>query len=29
MAAEFEEVSCHFPRYELGERCPILAFGPR
>jgi len=29
MAAGFEEVSCHFPTYELGERCPILAFRPR
>lgn len=29
MAAGFEEVSCHFPTYELGERCPILVFRPR
>jgi SAM-dependent methyltransferase len=29
MAAGFEEVACHFPAYELGERCPILAFRPR
>jgi hypothetical protein len=29
MAGGFEEVSCHFPTYELGERCPILAFRPR
>lgn len=29
MAAQFEEVACHFPAYELGERCPILAFRPR
>ena len=29
MAAGFEEASCHFPTYELGERCPILVFRPR
>ena len=29
MADGFEEVSCRFPTYELGERCPILAFRPR
>jgi SAM-dependent methyltransferase len=29
MAAGFREVACHFPAYELGERCPILAFHPR
>jgi hypothetical protein len=29
MAAGFEEMSCHFPQYELGERCPILTFRPR
>lgn len=28
MAADFEEVSCSYPAYELGERCPILAFRP-
>ena len=29
LANEFEEIACHFPRYELGERCPTLAFRPR
>ena len=29
MSAGFIEVSCEFPGYELGERCPILAFRPR
>ena len=29
MATGFEEVACHFPDYELGERCPTLAFRPR
>ena len=29
MAGGFEEVSCDFPGYELGERCPIMAFRPR
>jgi len=29
MAEGFEEIACHFPSYELGERCPILAFRPR
>ncbi|NES17535.1 MAG: class I SAM-dependent methyltransferase [Symploca sp. SIO3E6] len=25
----FDEVSCHFPSYELGERCPTLTFHPK
>lgn len=25
----FEETACWFPDYELGERCPTLAFRPR
>jgi hypothetical protein len=29
LAAEFEEIACHFPGYELGERCPTLALRPR
>jgi hypothetical protein len=29
MAPDFEEVGCHVPGYELGERCPTLAFRPR
>ena len=29
MAEGFEEVSCDFPGYELGERCPVMAFRPR
>jgi hypothetical protein len=29
MSDGFEEVACHFPAYELGERCPIIAFRPR
>src|SRR5262249_37420376 len=29
MAGGFEEVSRTFPKYELGERCPILAFRPK
>jgi hypothetical protein len=24
LSADFEEISCHFPDYELGERCPTL-----
>ena len=26
---EFVEAQCHFPTYELGERCPILTLRPR
>lgn len=29
MAAEFEEIACEVPGYELGERCPTFAFRPR
>jgi hypothetical protein len=29
MAEAFEEFACWFPGYELGERCPTLAFRPR
>jgi hypothetical protein len=29
LAAAFEETACWFPGYELGERCPTLAFRPR
>ena len=25
----FDEISCHFPTYELGERCPTLTFHPK
>jgi hypothetical protein len=27
-AARFEERGCHFPEYELGERCPTLVLRP-
>lgn len=26
MAGAFRETGCHFPAYELGERCPIMIF---
>ncbi len=29
LAADFEELSCHVPAYELGERCPTLVLSPR
>ena len=29
MAEAFDEFACWFPGYELGERCPTLAFRPR
>jgi hypothetical protein len=29
LAEGFEETACWFPGYELGERCPTLAFRPR
>ena len=29
LAADFEELSCHVPGYELGERCPTLVLSPR
>jgi len=29
LASGFEETACHFPSYELGERCPIMAYRPR
>ncbi|MCC7484165.1 MAG: methyltransferase domain-containing protein [Burkholderiales bacterium] len=25
----FDEAACHFPSYELGERCPVIAYRPR
>jgi hypothetical protein len=28
MAGAFDEIACWFPGYELGERCPTLAFRP-
>ena len=27
--ADFEEIACRFPGYELGERCPTLILQPR
>ena len=29
LAQDFNEVSCSFPGYELGERCPTLVLQPR
>lgn len=29
VAQEFEEIACHYPGYELGERCPTLVLRPR
>lgn len=25
----FDEISCHVPTYEMGDRCPTLTFGPK
>jgi len=29
LAPYFREVSCHFPNYELGDRCPIFLLAPK
>lgn len=29
LAPYFREVSCYFPNYELGDRCPIFLLAPR
>jgi len=29
VSGEFEEIACHYPSYELGERCPTLVLRPR
>jgi SAM-dependent methyltransferase len=29
LAADFLELACHTPAYELGERCPTLVLAPR
>lgn len=29
LSAQFDQLACRFPAYELGERCPTLLLAPR